>query len=230
MKFRFLLITLILSSTIAYTQNFNGGIITGLTASQISGDNLAGYNKLGFDVGGFVNLNTGRFTSLEMEMKYIQKGSKSQFSPFDTSAEQRHIYRLQLNYIDIPIIFKYNLRGISKHQSDSSYHLLNRLTVEIGLSYAVFLSKSEVDAVDLSIPLSSQPFKKYDFSVIAGLYYEINPNLFVNFRRTGTIFLFPVRPHAGEARHGLNWGQYNDVVELTLHFFIHSHKDKTEQE
>ena len=38
------------------SQNFKGGIITGLNTSQVSGDLLSGFNKLGWIAGGYTKL------------------------------------------------------------------------------------------------------------------------------------------------------------------------------
>jgi len=37
------------------SQEFNAGISAGISTSQVSGDNLAGFNKAGIILGGFVN-------------------------------------------------------------------------------------------------------------------------------------------------------------------------------
>ena len=222
MKFRLIFILLIFSFFKALPQNFNGGLIFGGTATQISGDQLGGYNKLGIDMGAFVNLNTGKYTALEFELKYVQKGSKSRFSIFDTNVIQRKIYRLRLNYIEMPVVFKYELKGISKYESYSSFHLLNKLVVEIGLSYGVLLSSKEEDATG-NFDLYSPPFNSGELSLMCGIYFKVNENLKISFRRS--VSLLPVRKHSGDATYRLNMGQYNDVVELTLHYQFHKHNE-----
>ena len=37
-------------------QNFGGGLIAGASTSQVAGDNLAGFNKIGWVVGAYTNL------------------------------------------------------------------------------------------------------------------------------------------------------------------------------
>ncbi len=212
---------LFLTGTNLFSQNFNGGIIGGASATQISGDQLAGFNKSGLNIGAFVNLNTNKYSSWQMELKYIQKGSRKNVSKSDTTAESRYIYRLRLNYIEIPVLFKYDLKGLSKFASDTSYHLINKLSFEIGLAYAVLVGSSEEDAV-MSKTLYSPPFNKGDLSVLAGFYYEISDNVKLNFRWTGSIL--PVRKHSGGATFRLNRGQYNDVLELSLHIQFNKQK------
>jgi len=45
---------LVLITAVANSQNFEGGALVGLTASQIDGDNYRGYNKVGLQGGGWV--------------------------------------------------------------------------------------------------------------------------------------------------------------------------------
>ena len=58
-------------------QNFGGGLILGLSTSQVGGDNLGGFNKAGLLVGAFVNIPISELLSFQMEMTYIQKGSNN---------------------------------------------------------------------------------------------------------------------------------------------------------
>ena len=59
------------------SQNFNGGLIGGISTSQVSGDNLSGYNKAGLFLGLFSETPVSSITNLKMEMNFIQKGSKN---------------------------------------------------------------------------------------------------------------------------------------------------------
>ena len=54
-KFSILLCCGFLSISI-HAQNFGGGLILGLSTSQVSGDNLGGFNKGGLLFGGFIDL------------------------------------------------------------------------------------------------------------------------------------------------------------------------------
>ena len=58
-------------------QNFGGGLILGLSTSQVGGDNLGGFNKAGLLTGAFVNSNISSLLNIQMEMTYIQKGSNN---------------------------------------------------------------------------------------------------------------------------------------------------------
>ena len=48
MKKKILFLFIILISINVKSQNFNGGLIGGISTTQVSGDNLSGYNKLDY--------------------------------------------------------------------------------------------------------------------------------------------------------------------------------------
>lgn len=59
-------------------QNFNAGIVAGVSTTQVSGDNLAGFHKAGLILGGFVKRDINDQMQLQIEMTYTQKGSVNQ--------------------------------------------------------------------------------------------------------------------------------------------------------
>jgi len=59
-----------------YSQQFDGGILAGGALSQVDGDYWTGFTKAGFLAGGFVSLELSPNSSLQLELEYIQKGSK----------------------------------------------------------------------------------------------------------------------------------------------------------
>ena len=56
-----ILFILIFFHLFTFGQNFNAGGIIGINTSQVSGDNLSGFNKVGIRTGGFVNLEFDMF-------------------------------------------------------------------------------------------------------------------------------------------------------------------------
>ena len=83
-----------------FSQRFEGGVIGGLNASQVDGDNYSGYHKPGIAFGGFVQTNLSRSVYAAMELKFMQKGSRN----IDSLATDGQIkYIMRLNYIDLPV-------------------------------------------------------------------------------------------------------------------------------
>ena len=78
------------------SQQFNGGVLGGVSASQITGDELSGFNKAGLYLGSFVNFYLNRRTSIQMEIDYIQKGSRKNPNPDNNDFIT---YKLNLNLL-----------------------------------------------------------------------------------------------------------------------------------
>src|SRR5687768_12714295 len=101
MRFYYILILIILLNEVnlVSAQSFKGGFNAGFTTSQVSGDNLAGYNKAGLIGGLFVYREISKKFSLRMDFSYVMKGSRKAVHPeigdFD-------FYVLKLNYIEVP--------------------------------------------------------------------------------------------------------------------------------
>ena len=76
MRYLFFVTALLFVTVLSYGQRFHGGPMTGLVVSQVDGDNLGGYNKPGIRAGGWVNTQISDLTTLQLELQYIQKGSK----------------------------------------------------------------------------------------------------------------------------------------------------------
>lgn len=81
-----------------YAQQFGASVMVGGNASQIDGDELAGYNKLGLNMGikGTAYLK-GRW-ELALEMLYSQRGATSNANSL--IFERR---RIHLGYIELPV-------------------------------------------------------------------------------------------------------------------------------
>lgn len=193
----FLISICIFISCSLYTQDFNGGILGGLSTSEISGDRLEGPNKAGVYLGVFVNRYFSKRSSIQMELDYIQKGSRKNPDSLDYST-----YLLRLNYIEIPIHYKYD------------FH--ERGTLETGLGFGFLVhSYEEADGYE---EVSGTDFQTLDLSFNIGAYYRIFENLWINVRYSNSILA--VRPHASGQSYKWNNGQYNEVLSFTLHYVI----------
>ena len=93
MKKSFFIFILFLSPLLIQGQNFKAGIRFGICGSQVNGDNLSGFNKAGIVAGAFVNRNLSKPFNMQMEIVYIQKGSRK---PTD---DANSYYRLRVHYI-----------------------------------------------------------------------------------------------------------------------------------
>jgi hypothetical protein len=111
-------------------RKFSGGLVAGMNASQVDGDYLNGYHKVGFNAGaaGYVNFSPKIAASLEL--LYSQKGSHSVTqteSPYFGAYFAK--YTIHLNYAEVPVVLHYFITP--------KYHL------GIGASYNVLISSRE---------------------------------------------------------------------------------------
>ena len=196
MDFRKLLLTLLLisSSTLLFSQRFNGGILAGMAAAEISGDRLEGPNKAGIYAGGYVNTYFTDKSSFQMEIDFIQKGSRK--NPDSTNTE---FYLLRINYVELIFHYKWD------------FHKL--FTLEAGPSLGVLINSYE--EADYQV-LTEPPFNALDLSGNIGLFFNITERWRFNIRYSNSILA--VRPHKSGQTYKWNRGQYNEVLSFTFHY------------
>jgi len=157
-------------------QTFKAGVVLGFTASQINGDNDAGFNKPGLEGGlkSLVNISTK--SDLSLELLYSQRGSKQEAQVDGTTQE---IY--QTDYIAIPVIYSY------KDWVDEEYY---RLHFHTGLSYGRLIrAELQNDATEEENQTFIDKWRQNDLSVIVGATYFINKNFGLTFRYNRSIIL-----------------------------------------
>ncbi|MFU8843764.1 MAG: outer membrane beta-barrel protein [Bacteroidales bacterium] len=194
LKKLYTLLSLLSLCGLLHAQDFHGGVLAGLATSEISGDRLEGPNKAGLYLGAFVSRHFSMRSSLQLELDFIQKGSREN----PDSTNDYHSYLLRLNYVEMPLHYNYDFHP--------------RGTIEGGLSLGVLVHSYEL--ADGYEWVSGGDFDPLDLSFNIGLYYRLLEKLRINVRYSNSIL--PVRPHAGGATWRLNKGQYNEVLSFVL--------------
>ena len=203
MKHTFLFLFFILFPFIIYSQTFNGGVLAGLSASQLDGDNWGGYHKAGVCVGVYTNAKLNNYIDAQIELRYTQKGSNS------NSEENETFYISKLNYIELPVFLKYNF--------------LNKFSANIGIT-AGYLQKATEDKDGIGDEPADPEFDPFEFSGLLGVEYKIIDQLFFNVRFNYSILA--VRDHPGDQTFFLNKGQYNNVLTFTLYYQINKSNER----
>jgi len=203
MKKLSILSAFLLFSLSFYGQVFKVGLLAGLSGSQVEGDGYGGYNKLGFIVGGFTNIEHSEKFSTQLDMYFINKGSQK--NP-KTSEGDVDAFKLNINYVEMPFALRYHYK---------------KFIVEAGLYYSVFLNYSMSDEFG-EVTDEPFPFKKYDFGGFLGLNYKINEHIIFNLRSKNSFV--PVRDfqnldqQIGILNKLLNRGWYNLDLNFTLRY------------
>jgi hypothetical protein len=195
-----LFLIILISSCInsgSFAQRFKAGIIGGFTTSQVSGDQLAGFNKSGFEFGGLVTAPLSEKFDLGFQIVYIQKGSKK---PFDVQTGD--YYKLSLNYIEVPLLFRYiNSKKVS---------------FEAGPAIGKLLSSKEED--EYGELIDPKPFKPYELSLMIGMSYMLFTNFYLNMQGSNSILEIRTPPVESSYYDNLNKRQYNSVLMFTFKY------------
>lgn len=193
-----LIILFVFSSVlIVNAQEFEGGIHAGLTASQVQGDDYGGYNKAGFYAGAYVNYTFTQHSAFQLELNYIQKGSRHIGTRNDPNT-----YKLNLHYVELPLLYQYL---INEHFS-----------VEAGLALGVFVKSFEEHQYEEQV--SAKDFQRLTLSFVGGVYYNINERFRLSIRTNNSIT--PIRPHISGKSRLFNFGQYNDLLSLGFQYSL----------
>lgn len=148
-----------------HAQNaFRGSVVFGMTLSQIDGDGLLGYDKVGMSSGLKLSYETKPKLDMNMELLYSQRGSQSSF------LGSGNIQKTHLDYIEIPVyvsIKDWYIEG-------EDYH---KIKLHAGLSYGYLMNITSANG------LFEEDITKFNTSDLS---WMIGPSYSVNARWTFT--------------------------------------------
>jgi len=218
MNIRFLLFSLLLFSFLpsASAQRFIGGVAVGMNLTQVDGDEVFGYHKVGFNGGPYVKLmldKKQRF-SVTLELLYTQKGAAKKYPvPWeikiafaDTAlidnrypdGNTKYFYYLRTDYLELPLLF---------HYDDPK----SKVSFGIGITWArlVYIREIQYDSRPLKLDtayivrdsrrlttsVNSGRYHKNDWGIVADLKIPIYKGLKFNVR-----FQYSIVPFGKERR------------------------------
>jgi len=196
---RLSILLLLVLPIVINAQKFDGGIIIGPVASQVDGDDLGGYNKVGGMFGGWVSRDFQNNWSGQFEIKFVQKGSRK---PQNLDIGDYTEYHMKLNYIDFPLIANYTLHPDIK--------------VRFGLIPAYMISHKEEDAIGEFESDITRPFKQVNLAGFVGVNYRYKEKISFEIRQAMDVM--PFRPHPGGLYTWYDYGQYNRWLEFAVLF------------
>lgn len=166
----FLLSTLVfIFSKDTQAQTFEAGLIGGVNLSQLNGDLLVGFNRIGFNVGGRVAITPVERWKWNIDILFSQKGSRR--SNDDPAFVQFEGFRL--NYAEVPIMVSY----LDWLNEDGDYFYKLHFTAGVSWARLVDFKVVDINGTDIS---DLQNFSKNALDLIAGATFYINPNIGIN--------------------------------------------------
>ena len=192
-KIIFISIVFLSFSGLSFSQRFKAGIIAGFTTSQVSGDQLSGFNKSGFEFGGLVSAPISEKFDLSFQIVFIQKGSKK---PNNAAQGDYSYYRMSLNYIEVPVLFRYNFS--------------KKFQFEAGPTFGKLVSSKEEDEHGEIPPVNE--FKSFELGFMLGMNYMLFDNFYLNIG--GSNSLLPIRESDIEGARD----QFNSVLMFSFKY------------
>ena len=187
----------------ASAQRFEGGLIGGLNASQVSNDMYQGYHKPGILAGFYVQTDVAPAVFAGMEIKYSQKGSRKRIKPKSTDFEK---YVMRLGYVDVPFFM--------------GFRTSDRGSVVAGISGGFLMHAREFNN-DGAFPREDQnAFNDFDLQPFLGFKFDFLEQVTVDLRMAYSVL--PLREVQGEEGTTSYWlnNQFNNVISLALYYRI----------
>lgn len=196
------IINVLIFSSYISAQTFDGYATAGGVVSQIDGDRLGGYNKIGLTLGLGIKREFSPEWAGRLEIGYIQKG-KGTFNESDGST-----YKTALHYMEIPVLAQYTLTP--------------QWSIESGLSLAYLLSYKFYDN---GSETSTYPYTPHaiDLNWILGGNYNINEQWQLNLQFAHSIIaIADTTPDDVEVTNRWQnpWKKYNRSMSLKLRYYF----------
>ncbi|MFA8299644.1 MAG: porin family protein [Hyphomicrobiales bacterium] len=196
-----LMITVI--GTSANAQIIKGAAIVGLNASQVEGDEVKGFDKLGFDIGAAAIVPFAGNWSFTLEGLYTQKGSfsRNKFMYGTPPEGVPYQYSLKLNYVEIPVLIHYTDKDIIRGG--------------VGFSYSRLLGGEEKEFQKITKPVETL-YKKDDYNLLADVQVRLFQNLWMDMRYSYSLVPIRERVFTDSKGNKMDREQFNNSLSLRL--------------
>lgn len=172
---RTLILLFLAFPTLLFGQGFGGGIYGGISTSQVSGDGIGGFNKIGGWGGAFTDYRFTPRSTLQLELSFIQKGARQ--APTVKNGNILKFYNQ--NMLEIPVMYR--------------WYGIKNMSIELGLQAGILLSTLERET-NFQDTRNSNAYRPAEMSGAAGLsYYFWKGKIEVNMRYSNSFFTLKTR-------------------------------------
>lgn len=181
-------------------KKFRGGLYFGAVTSQMSGDGLGGWNKLGLNAGAFVVMPFRDKIAFNLALGFINKGSKK---PADPNNGDNLVFIYRLNYIEVPALLEFSPGEI--------------LRIKAGPAVGILVKQktwSNATSSELDI---TPTFKPIDLSGVLGIEAKVSEKLSAEIRTTTSIVPARNAPSVVNKTSYYEQGNYNQTLQLLLY-------------
>ncbi|MGB0850149.1 MAG: outer membrane beta-barrel protein [Bacteroidia bacterium] len=168
MKRIVLFFLLVSGFVLAFSQGFNAELLLGANFSQVDGDQLGGYNKLGLNTGIQINRKISDDWEGAFELRYSMKGAKKVIDP---EAPPTFTLKLNYQYVEVPLLAKFTR--------------FDPLTLYAGPSIGVNVQNEREEN---GIKTSETELNKTEIGFHLGGTYYLNQNIGLDLRHSYSLF------------------------------------------
>lgn len=198
-RFIFLLILVLFLVQSLDAQRFLGALAFGSNLTQVDGDEVYGFKKLGFNMGvaAFLPIQQKWFVSLEVA--FSQKGAYQKYPWEADPSKSLPYYNLRLNYVEVPILF---------HFEDKQFAMLGT-----GISINRLVGVKEIEWGEPTEANSRNGFYSLnDYNWIVDIRLRVYKNLRFNFRFAYSLDKIRTRTFSNDSGDTWERNQYNNVL------------------
>lgn len=153
-KVLFSLTVILLLSSYSYAQGFRLGVKAGANMTKITGQSFDDGFDLGYHLGAFSEIDFGKKLGIQPEVLFSQVNTKKA-EGFSSVYNFNNIQDVQLKYLQIPILLRYNVGKL--------------VTLNLGPQFSVLIDDNENLFVN-----GKNAFKKGDFAMVGGIGLNLN--------------------------------------------------------
>jgi hypothetical protein len=179
-------------------QDFRAGLQFGITPSQVDGDGISGYNKIGLRAGAFVERDINDKVFFFTDLSFTMKGSRVASSK-NVNFDQ---VELTTNYIDWGLY--------------AGYRFSEKIDFKAGLIPSVLIYDKETTAGGIE-NLGENPFRAVNLLISGGVNYSFSKHFSVD--ATYNYSIISIRPGEYEIFNydvKISNAQYHHYINLSL--------------
>jgi len=195
-------------------QIIKGEAIVGMNLSQVDGDEVYGFKKIGLNIGAGVMIpfdKKGKW-DVSIEAIYSQKGANQNRQYTDSIITGE--YRVNLNYVEVPVLVMF---------TDKDF-----ISAGAGFSWGRLVGAKEWEHGVLieTTTASSGTYSKNDFCILADFRIRIWQGLKFNLRYAYSLVKIRTRDFEDQAGNTWTRNQFNNVISFRLIYVFNEKKSQ----
>jgi len=182
----------------------------GMTLTQVDGDEVYGFHKVGGTLGAAAIVPLGEQWSVSIATDFIQKGSYQKPQVNDSLTYE---YRLRLDYLEVPLLLHFTDKDV--------------ITAGAGFSWARLVRVEEYEHA-LRVPattLLGGPYERSDFSIVGDLRFRVSGRWHFSARYSYSLGKIRTREFVvGDET--LVRDQFNNVIAFRMIYIFNEAREK----